>query len=69
MNLVDLHKKLRKGVSFLVDVWSTRLWVERHFSDGIGFLEVNVYKALTYFYAKEKGLMHGKFRARLAPGG
>eukprot|EP00965_Chrysotila_dentata_P102411 3380900-Pleurochrysis_carterae.AAC.1 len=50
----------------MADVWSTHSWAERHFSEGIGFWEVNVYKTLTYFYPKEKGLMHGEFRARLA---
>ena len=67
MNHVDLHNKLRQGVVSMADVWQTTSWVERHFAEGLGLWEVNVYKALLYFQAsKWKGISHSDFRARLA---
>lgn len=67
MNVVDVHNKLRQGVVSMADVWGTRSWPERHFAEGLGFWEVNVYKCLIYFYAATwKHLAHGEFRARLA---
>eukprot|EP00965_Chrysotila_dentata_P106182 3506726-Pleurochrysis_carterae.AAC.1 len=50
----------------MADVWATVSWVERHFAKGIGFWEVNVYKALILFYPRWKDLSHGDFGARLA---
>lgn len=66
MNVVDLHNKLRQGVVSMADVWSTKSWTERHFAEGLGMWEVNVYKTLLYFCPKWKNLSHGEFRARLA---
>ena len=66
MNVVDIHNKLRQGVACMADVWKTTSWAERHFAEGIGFWEVNVYKALIYFYWEWKSLSHGDFRKRLA---
>ena len=67
MNHVDLHNKLRQGVVSMADVWQTTSWVERHFAEGIGMWEVNVYKALLYFQKKKwESLSHSDFRARLA---
>uniref|UniRef100_A0A7S0Q7T1 PiggyBac transposable element-derived protein domain-containing protein n=1 Tax=Coccolithus braarudii TaxID=221442 RepID=A0A7S0Q7T1_9EUKA len=66
MNVVDVHNKLRQGVVSMADVWHTRSWAERHFAEGLGMWEVNVYKALVYFYPAWKSLAHGEFRARLA---
>ena len=67
MNHVDLHNKLRQGVVAMADVWQTTSWVERHFAEGLGLWEVNVYKALQYFQAaKWKDVSHNEFRARLA---
>eukprot|EP00965_Chrysotila_dentata_P080847 2668610-Pleurochrysis_carterae.AAC.1 len=50
----------------MADVWGTRSWAERHFAEGLGFWEVNVFKALVYFYPQWKLLPHDAFRARLA---
>lgn len=66
MNTVDLHNKLRQGVVSMADVWHTTSWAERHFAEGLGLWEVNVYKALVYFYPKYSNLAHGEFRSRLA---
>ena len=66
MNVVDLFNKLRQGVVSMADVWSTTRWDHRHFAEGIGFWEVNVYKALIYFCPVWKSLSHGEFRIRLA---
>ena len=67
MNVVDLHNKLRQGVVSMADMWQTKSWVERHFAEGLGLWEVNVYKALIYFQkAKWPNLSHSEFRARLA---
>lgn len=66
MNIIDVHNKLRQGVVSMADVWHTRSWAERHFAEGIGFWEVNVFKALTYFYPCWKNIAHGEFRSRLA---
>lgn len=66
MNVVDVHNKLRQGVVSMADVWRTRNWAERHFAEGLGMWEVNVFKALIYFYSGFKNLSHGEFRMRLA---
>ena len=67
MNIVDLHNKLRQGVVAMADVWLTISWAERHFAEGIGLWEVNVFKALVYFFAADwGGLPHSEFRQRLA---
>ena len=67
MNSVDIHNKLRQGVVSMADVWQTTDWVERHFAEGLGMWEVNVYKALQYFQAARwKGVSHSEFRSRLA---
>lgn len=66
MNVVDVHNKLRQGVVSMADVWHTTSWAERHFAEGLGLWEVNVYKTLIYFYSEFSGLSHGDFRARIA---
>ena len=67
MNSVDIHNKLRQGVVSMADVWQTTSWVERHFAEGLGMWEVNVYKALQYFQPnKWSGISHSEFRSRLA---
>ena len=67
MNIVDLHNKLRQGVVSMADVWMTISWHERHFAEGIGLWEVNVFKALLYFLPRDwGGLPHSEFRQRLA---
>lgn len=66
MNVVDVHNKLRQGVVSMADVWATKSWAERHFAEGLGMWEVNVYKTLLHFCPKWKNLAHGEFRARLA---
>eukprot|EP00965_Chrysotila_dentata_P119453 3949001-Pleurochrysis_carterae.AAC.1 len=50
----------------MADVWATRSLEERHFAEGLGFWEVNVFKALAYFYPQWRLLAHAEFRARLA---
>ena len=67
MNVVDVHNKLRQGVVSMADIWKTTSWDVRHFAEGLGFWEVNVFKALIYFYETIWGkLPHSEFRARLA---
>lgn len=66
MNVVDVHNKLRQGVVSMADVWRTKSWAERHFAEGLGMWEVNVYKALVHFCPQWKKLSHGEFRSRLA---
>jgi hypothetical protein len=68
MNIVDIHNKLRQGVVSMADVWGTIAWDKRHFAEGLGFWEVNVYKAFVNFCqaAHPKKIPHGDFRARLA---
>ena len=67
MNVVDLHNKLRQGVVSMADVWQTSSWVERHFAEGLGLWEVNVFKALTFFQKRRwEGISHNTFRMRLA---
>ena len=67
MNHVDLHNKLRQGVVSMADVWQTTSWIERHFAEGLGLWEVNVYKALCYFQkGRWGGVSHNEFRMRLA---
>ena len=67
MNVVDLHNKLRQGVVAMADIWQTTSWIERHFAEGLGLWEVNIYKALMYFLPAKWGQMsHSEFRARLA---
>ena len=67
MNVVDLHNKLRQGVVSMADVWKTASWEKRHFAEGLGFWEVNVFKAFTTFFQTGiHKLSHGEFRARLA---
>ena len=49
------------------DVWHTVSWPDRHFAEGLGFWEVNVYKALLYFQPATWGeRSHNDFRMRLA---
>eukprot|EP00966_Prymnesium_polylepis_P036668 850868-Prymnesium_polylepis.1 len=66
MNIVDIHNKLRQGVCSMADVWGTVSWEKRHFAEGLGFWEVNVFKALVYFYEPLRATSHGDFRKRIA---
>lgn len=52
MNVVDVMNKLRQGVVSMADVWKTKQWSDRHFAEGIGFWEVNVFKTLAHFYSR-----------------
>ena len=65
-HLVDVHNHLRQGLVAMADVWATTDWAHRHFAEGLGFWEVNVYKALLYWHRDYKTLGHGNFRKRLA---
>ena len=58
---------LRQGEGAMADVWKTKSWVNRHFSEMLGFTEVNIYKTLTYFLNDKWGkTSHNDFRRRLA---
>eukprot|EP00965_Chrysotila_dentata_P148835 4914956-Pleurochrysis_carterae.AAC.1 len=50
----------------MADVSATRSWAERNFAEWLGIWEVNVFKALAYFYPRWKLLPHADFHARLA---
>ena len=67
-HIVDVHNHLRQGLVSMADVWATKNWAHRHFAEGLGFWEVNVYRSLLFFHPhwKSKRLGHGKFRGRLA---
>jgi hypothetical protein len=69
-NLVDVHNHLRQGEVSMADVWSTQSWADRHFAEGLGFWEVNVFKALTHWHPVYKAmspkLSHNHFRVLLA---
>jgi len=64
--LVDVHNHLRQGETSMAEVWATQSWADRHFAEGLGFWEVNVFKALTYFHPDHKTLQHPRFRVLLA---
>ena len=67
MNPVDLHNKLRQGERSMADAWLTHSWPTRHFAEMLGFIEVNIYKALHYFKKGRWSTMnHNTFRRRLA---
>lgn len=66
MNAVDLHNKLRQGVCAMADVWKTKDWVQRHFAELLGFLEVNIYLSLKHFIPTYKEVSHSEFRKQLA---
>lgn len=68
MNLVDLHNKLRQGqLGSMAEVWLTTSWVNRHFAELLGFIEVNIYKSLVFFVKDKWAKMsHTEFRKRLA---
>ena len=65
-HLVDVHNHLRQGQTSMADVWDTKDWGDRHFAEGLGFWEVNVFKALVYFHPDYKKLTHPRFRRLLA---
>ena len=55
----------------MADVWDTKSWEDRHFAEGLGFWEVNVYLALIYWHPEYNGtqgtkLTHIHFRILLA---
>jgi len=50
----------------MADVWATLDWGDRHFAEGLGFWEVNVFKALVYFHPEFSKLQHPRFRVLLA---
>ena len=65
--VVDGHNLLRQGLVSMADAWPTIDWADRHFAEGLGFWEVNVYKALLMWHPVYKsGLGHTKFRKMLA---
>ena len=66
--IVDTHNHLRQGLVSFADAWPTKDWADRHFAEGLGFWEVNVYKALVTWHPvyKRDGLSHPKFRKMLA---
>lgn len=67
MNLVDLHNKLRQGERSMADTWKTHSWVNRHFAELLGFVEVNIFKCLSFFCkGKWSEMSHNEFRRRLA---
>ena len=67
MNGIDLHNKLRQGQVAMAEVWKTHSWPQRHFAEMLGFVEVNVYKTLSYFVKGNwKAMSHTEFRRRLA---
>ena len=47
----------------MADVWGTRDWADRHFAEGLGLWEVNVYKAAVTF--QRVAYHHSEFRKRL----
>jgi hypothetical protein len=61
---VDDHNELRQGEAAMADVWGTRDWADRHFAEGLGLWEVNVYKAAVEFQGVT--YHHSEFRKRLA---
>jgi hypothetical protein len=63
-HIVDDHNELRQGEAAMADVWGTRDWADRHFAEGIGLWEVNVYKAAVAFQGVT--YHHSEFRKRLA---
>ena len=67
MNLVDIHNKLRQGEGSMAEVWKTHDWIQRHFGELLGLVEVNIYKSLVYFIkGKFHKMNHNEFRRRLA---
>ena len=63
-HIVDDHNELRQGEAAMADVWGTRDWADRHFAEGLGLWEVNVYKAAVAFQGVS--YHHSEFRKRLA---
>ena len=67
MNPVDVHNKLRQGERSMADAWGTHSWQTRHFSEMLGFTEVNIFKSLQYFKkGRWASMNHNSFRRRLA---
>jgi hypothetical protein len=51
----------------MADAWATKDWADRHFAEGLGFWEVNVYKAIYMWHPEHKNkLSHTTFRKMLA---
>ena len=63
-HIVDDHNELRQGEAAMADAWGTRDWAERHFAEGLGLWEVNVFKAAVHF--QHVTYHHSEFRKRLA---
>ena len=63
-HIVDDHNELRQGECAMADVWLTKDWSHRHFAEGLGIWEVNVYKALVHFQGCTWN--HNEYRKRLA---
>lgn len=63
-HIVDDHNELRQGEASMADAWGTHDWAERHFAEGLGLWEVNVFKASVYF--QHKTWNHNEFRKLLA---
>ena len=65
-HVVDVHNHLRQGLVSMADVWLTTAWPDRHFAEGLGFWEVNVFRALKRWHPAHYDRGHGDFRCRLA---
>lgn len=65
--VVDVHNHLRQGVVSFAEAWPTKEWSTRHFAEGLGFWEVNVYKAVgKWGHDDYQRIGHVTFRKRLA---
>lgn len=65
-HFVDMHNGLRQGEVSMADVCDAKKWEDRQFAEGLGFWEVTVYKALTFWHPDYKELSHLHFRKLLA---
>ena len=54
----------------MADAWGTVSWEKRHFAEGLGFWEVNVFRCLIYLFpgpwSNYQKMSHGEFRKRCA---
>ena len=46
-HLVDVHNPLRQGEVAMADVWATHDWAHRHFAEGLGFWEGQIFPHLS----------------------
>ena len=72
--LLDQINRDRQGQVSIADIWLTKTWQHRHFAEGFGFLEVAIFRHLSYFHPRYKGnpecgrpsLCHQQYRKMLA---